>query len=65
MTYKHTLYLSEEDDEKLHNWVEEMSEVYGSESAVLRNAVQYLKKEKGDELRELRNIVDDDGEEFV
>lgn len=46
---KFTLYVSD-DNEDLAAWIEKMSDVFGSESAVLKKGIEYLRKERGQEL---------------
>jgi len=59
MTDKFTLYVPD-DEEGLSNWIERMSNVFGSESAVLKQSVKFLKDRKGDELESLIEDVNSD-----
>lgn len=65
MTSKFTLYVPDEEKE-LAEWIDDVSEVFGSESAVLKQAVKHFKREKGEELESLiGNVDDDEGTNFV
>jgi len=59
MPQKYTLYLPD-DEEELSAWIEQMSNVFGSESGVLKKSVEHLKDDKGQKLQTL--IRDDDND---
>lgn len=63
MSDKFTLYTTD-DEEELANWIEDMAEIFSSESAVLKQGVKLLRQEKGEEFQELLDKYDD-AEEFV
>lgn len=53
MREQYTTYIT---DDELNQWVQEVGvEAFGSESQLMKKAVEYLKQEKGRELRELAN----------